>query len=427
MSGRFLSIENLPFCKGCGHHIVSQNLEKTLSSLPDLSPLDVIVVTDIGCIGIIDKQFTTHTVHGLHGRSVALAAGIAMALDNPKKKVVALLGDGGATIGLQHLMEAAQRNIPLTVIVHNNMLYGMTGGQPSGLTPRGFKTPIMPAGKPQAGYDLCRVLHATGAPSVRRLIALGDFSVELADALQVEGFSFVEAVELCPSYGVKFNPNRKLDDIAKEAGIEIGRWQAAEPRPPFRAERHEGRPSLLDGEKPIPARYSSPLKGRYTVILSGSAGEGVQSAAEYLAQAAMACGLHATKKGSYPVTVGVGFSMAEIILSSEPIHFTGISEPDAVLVTSGDGLGKVRGLVEKMRKGVLYIDASLDSPMTGASVAKHDFRGPLGGRSAVFVAVAMLLGRSAVIPLEAFMATLQGSSLGKKLDFDKLQKAARGC
>ncbi len=426
MSGRFLSTENLPFCKGCGHNLVAQNLEKALSSIEGLLPLDVIVVTDIGCIGIIDKQFTAHTVHGLHGRSVALAAGIAMALDNPRKKVIALLGDGGATIGLQHLMEAAQRNIALTVIVHNNMLYGMTGGQPSGLTPRGFKTPIMPEGKPQTGYDLCKVLHAAGAPSVRRLLALGDFSAELADALQVEGFSFVEAMELCPSYGVKFNPNRKLDDIAQEAGIEIGRWQSAAPRTVFRAARQEERKSLLEGEKPIPTRYCTTFSGRYTVILAGSAGEGVQSVAEYLAQAALACGLHATKKGSYPVTVGVGFSMAEIILSSEPINFTGISEPDAVLVTSDDGLGKVRGIIEKMTRGTVYLDSTLDIPTTAASVMKHDFRGPLGGRSAVLVAIAALLERSAVLPLEALLATLRESPLGKKLDFDRLRTAVGG-
>ncbi|HNT28424.1 MAG TPA: thiamine pyrophosphate-dependent enzyme [bacterium] len=423
MNGRFLSTENLPFCKGCGHHIVSQNLEKALSSIEGFAPLDVIVVTDIGCIGIIDKQFATHTVHGLHGRSVALAAGIAMATGNPKKKIIALLGDGGATIGLQHLMEAAQRNINLTVIVHNNMLYGMTGGQPSGLTPRGFKTPIMPDGKPNIGYDLCRVLHAAGAPSVRRLLALGDFSNDLAEALKVPGFSFVEAMEICPSYGVKFNPNRKLDDIAKEAGIEVGHW-AGPAREPYRPATHAAPASLFAAEKPIAARHKASLKERYAVVLSGSAGEGVQSAAEFLAQAALSCGLHATKKGSYPVTVGVGFSTAEILLSPQPLHFTGISVPDAVIATSQDGLNKVRGLVEKMTKGTLYLDASLEAPATKATVVKHDFRGPLGGRSAVLVALTMLLDRAGIMPTDAFLSVLKESSLGKKLDFAKLRQTA---
>jgi 2-oxoglutarate/2-oxoacid ferredoxin oxidoreductase subunit beta len=422
MNGRFLSTENLPFCKGCGHNLVANSLEKALCSIDGLSPLDVVIVTDIGCIGIIDKQFTTHTVHGLHGRSVALAAGISMALDNPDKKVIALLGDGGATIGLQHLLEAAQRNINLTVIVHNNMLYGMTGGQPSGLTPLGFKTPIMPDGKPNIGFDLCKVLHAAGASAVRRFLALGDFSAELTAALGTHGFSFVEAIELCPSYGVKFNPNRKLDDIAKEAGIETGCWEGERTREAYRPSSFDAPSSLFNDEKPIAVRQKASLKERYAVVLSGSAGEGVQSAAEYLAQAAISCGLHATKKGSYPVTVGVGFSTAEILLSPSPIHFTGISTPDAVIVTSSDGLGKVRGLIEKMTAGTVYIDSSLESPQTKAAVVKHNFRGPMGGRSAVLVALTQLLDRAGIMPTEAFLDLLKESSLGKKLDFAKLRQ-----
>lgn len=423
MNNKFLSTENLPFCKGCGHGIVSQNLEKALSSLDGISQLDVIIVTDIGCIGIIDKQFATHTVHGLHGRSVAIAAGISMAMENPKKKIIALLGDGGATIGLQHIMEAAQRNINMTVIVHNNMLYGMTGGQPSGLTPSGFKTPIMPDGKPNTGYDLCKVLHATGATYAQRLLALGDFSAELSEALKVPGFSFIEAIEICPSYGVKFNPNRKIHDIVKEAGIEIGKWHG-EIRDPYRPAKHYDSPSLFDSEKPIPATFATSLKERYAVVLSGSAGEGVQAAAELLAQTAISCGLHATKKGSYPVTVGVGFSTAEILLSPAPIHFTGISTPDIVIATSHEGLNKVRGLIEKMTQGTVYLDASLVEPVTKATIVKHDFRGPLGGRSAVLVALAFIMSRTSVIPQNAFFETIKESSLGKKLDFDKLRQAA---
>lgn len=423
MSGLFLSTDNLPFCKGCGHNIVARNLEKALSSLERFSPLDVVVVTDIGCIGIVDQQFNTHTVHGLHGRSVALAAGIAMAMDDPKKKIIALLGDGGASIGLQHLMEAAQRNVDLTVIVHNNMLYGMTGGQPSSLTPHGFRTPIMPDGKPNAGYDLCKVLLATGAPSVRRLLALGDFSAELADALAVRGFSYVEAIELCPSYGVKFNPNRKLADIVEEAGLEIGHWQGPA-REPYRPAAVTTPTSLLATEKPLEKRYQASLQERYAVVLSGSAGEGVQSAAVLFAQAAISCGLHATKKGSYPVTVGVGFSTAEVLLSPQPLHFTGISVPDAVIVTSADGLAKVGDLIEQMTAGTVYIDASLTTPATRATVVKQDFRRPLGGRHAVLVALTRFLHRSGILPTAAFLDTLRESSLGKKIDFAKLEQAA---
>ncbi len=122
------------------------------------------MVTDIGCIGIIDRQFKAHTVHGLHGRSTALATGISMGLTT-RKEDHRFIGDGGATIGLQHILEAAHRNVNMTVLVHNNMLYGMTGGQPSGLTPCGFKTSTMPDGRPDGGMDICSWPTAPALPA----------------------------------------------------------------------------------------------------------------------------------------------------------------------------------------------------------------------------------------------------------------------
>jgi pyruvate/2-oxoacid:ferredoxin oxidoreductase beta subunit len=422
MSQSFLSTQNLPFCKGCGHHIVAQNTEKALQQIKDLTPMDVVLVTDIGCIGIIDKQYYTHTVHGLHGRSIALATGIALGLANPAKKVLVLLGDGGATIGLQHLMEAAQRNINMTVIVHNNMLYGMTGGQPSGLTPCGFKTPIMPQGKPNPGYDLCQVVHSVGAPYSRRLIALGDLSNELLEAFNTRGFSFIEAMELCPSYGMKFNPNRKLDDIAKEAGLEIKLYTNPE-KEHYQPQLREKLPSLFEAEKPVAVKYKSELKKRYALFLSGSAGEGVQSAAEFLAQAAISCGLNVTKKGSYPVTVGVGFSTSEIIISPEAIKYTGIEHPDAVIANSTDGLGKVRPVIEKMETGKLFLDSSLEAPQTKAKTVKLDYRTPAGARNSSLLAVMHFVKSEGIIPMEALLEVIKASKVGKKLDLEAMQKA----
>jgi pyruvate/2-oxoacid:ferredoxin oxidoreductase beta subunit len=106
-TAKFLTDSELPFCKECGHSLVARNTEKALLKL-DFDPLDVILVTDIGCHGIIDKSFLTHTVHGLHGRSVALAGGISMGISELGKKIVVFIGDGGATIGMQHLIGAIQ-------------------------------------------------------------------------------------------------------------------------------------------------------------------------------------------------------------------------------------------------------------------------------------------------------------------------------
>ncbi|MBN2362619.1 2-oxoacid:acceptor oxidoreductase family protein [candidate division WOR-3 bacterium] len=420
MNKEFISTENMPFCKGCGHGTVAGNIEKAFGRMEGLNPLDVVVVTDIGCIGIIDKQFRTHTVHGLHGRSPALAAGIAMGLSGKKKKVLALLGDGGATIGLQHIIEAAHRNINMTVIVHNNMLYGMTGGQPSGLTPCGFKTPIMPDGKPMKGLDLCKLVHEAGAPYARRLIAIGDFSDAISEAFNVKGFSFIEAMEICPSYGLKYNPTRKLQEIAKEAGLEIKLY---ENKPEFSENVYAVRKnlgSLFDEEKPVAVTHESGLKKRFSVILSGSAGEGIQSAAELLAKAAMSCGLSSTKKGTYPVTVGVGFSTSEVIISPERILFTGIPTPDAVIAVSRDGLTKVKSVIESMKGGNVFLDSSLTAPKTEAEVMTKDFRTPFGAKSAVLYALFYFLSDSKIIPLEALSDQVNVTGLSKKIDTEKI-------
>jgi pyruvate/2-oxoacid:ferredoxin oxidoreductase beta subunit len=424
----FLNTEHLPFCKGCGHSLVARSVQKALSSLPGLSPREVILVSDIGCIGIIDQVSATHTIHGLHGRSAALAAGVSLGLANPDKKVLVFLGDGGATIGLQHLLDAAQRNLDLKVLVHNNMLYGMTGGQPSGLSPKGFKTSIMPTGQAAAGFDLCKMFHSVGAPYTQRLLAMGDFSADLVRAFSTKGFAFVEALELCPSYGVKFNPDRKPLDIARESGIDLVVFTNPEhPVSPF-VRRNPNPDSLLDEVPPIAVTHPAGDGKRFGIILSGSAGEGVQSAAEFLAEAGIACGLNVTKKGSYPVTVGVGFSTAEILIQSNYIHYTGNENPGAVVVTSDDGYKRVRGIMGKLApECVVILDTSIKAtPETQAQVVVTDLRTPMGARNCSLFALFYLLKHRALVPPEALLERVQLSKLGEKIDLRlMMEKAAQ--
>lgn len=408
----FLTTRDFPYCKGCGHHLIARNTVRALETL-DREPLDVILVTDIGCHGIVDRNFATHTIHGLHGRSVALGSGISMGLSEDKD-VVVFIGDGGATIGLQHLLEAARLNIDLTVVVHNNMLYGMTGGQPSGLTPCGFRTVITREGSPYPHHDLCQLVHDAGAPYARRLLGLGDFSGELEEAFGVEGFALVEVLELCTSHGLKLNPELRLRELAKEADYEPGVWIGKE-RPTLRLRAEESRPSLFrrDEVRTTDVRFVSSLEGRLSVVLGGSAGEGAQRAAELFAQAAMASGLHATKKGSYPVTVGVGFSTAELIISREPILYHGISRPDAVIVTSADGLEHNRDRIRRMEGGTVWLEESLEAPETGAKVQLRDFRDRAGPRNAAIYSLLTFVHESGVIPTEAMLAAVRESSIAE--------------
>lgn len=416
----FGTSSDLPYCKGCGHHLIARNTVGALERL-GRSPLDVVLVTDIGCHGIVDRAFATHTVHGLHGRSVALGGGVSMAL-SPGKKVVVFIGDGGATIGLQHLLEAARLNLDLTVVVHNNMLYGMTGGQPSGLTPCGFRTVITEEGSPYPHHDICRLVHDAGAPHVERLLGVGDFSEALCEAFEVDGFALVEVLELCTSYGVKMNPELRLRELAEKAGYEPGRWTAA-PRPTLRLRAKELSSSLLDEDQLTEAvvRGQSALEGQLSLVLGGSAGEGAQRAAELFAQAAMASGLEVTKKGSYPVTVGVGFSTAEVIVSRRPIHYHGISEPDVVIVTSGDGLAHNRARIEGMRRGEVWIDEELEVPETGADVRVRGFRREAGPQNAALYSLLSFVKHSGVFPKDALVSAVKSSSIGRYVPDELLE------
>lgn len=422
----FLTTPDFPYCKGCGHHLIARNTVQALETL-GRRPLDVILVTDIGCHGIVDRGFATHTIHGLHGRSVALASGIAVGAP-VEKEVVVFIGDGGATIGLQHLLEAARLNVNLTVVVHNNMLYGMTGGQPSGLTPCGFRTVITEEGSPYPHHDLCQLVHDAGAPYARRILGLGDFSGELQEALEVEGFALLEVLELCTSYGLKMNPDLRLRQLAQETGYEPRLW-TGETRPAFRSEVHTSRPSLIDAGQiaETDVTFDSSLDGRLSLVLGGSAGEGAQRAAELFAHAAMASGLHATKKGSYPVTVGVGFSTAEVIISRDPILYHGISDPDAVIVTSDDGLANNRARIADMSQGTVWVDQSLeDVPETEAEVRVCDFRERAGPRNAALYSLLSFVGETGVIPKDAMVAAVRESSIAEYVPEELLGMAAGG-
>lgn len=381
--------------------------------------LDVILVTDIGCLGIIDKAFDTHTVHGLHGRSVALASGVSAGIDNPDKKVIVFIGDGGATIGMQHLLDAAHNGYNMTVVVHNNMLYGMTGGQPSEFTPEGFKTPTLPQGASHKGYDICGLVAAAGASYVSRITGIGDISDQLAEAFSRDGFSLVEVMEICTSYGVKSNPGMKLKKLIEESGIEIKVYTDNKPEIYKTPEKNET-PTLLSPSLAIEKEFDHSLDRPVRLFLSGTAGEGVQSAAEMFIRAGMRCGLHGTKKGSYPVTVGVGFSASNLILSPEPIYYTGAPHPDVIIVTSEDGLKFAMNYVLNADENtILMADDSLQIPDTRARVFRKNFREHVGGRNAMVMAMFEYLQKSEIIPFEALQKQF---SIGKIGQNEKLRK-----
>lgn len=423
MSNMFLNTDNLPFCKGCGHDLIARSTNRALEKL-NYDPLQVILVSDIGCHGIIDKSMNTHTVHGLHGRSAALASGIALGNNKAGSKVIVFIGDGGTTIGMQHLLEAARLNLNMTVVVHNNYLYGMTGGQKSGLTPTGFKTTTCREGNPFDSYDICKLAHAAGAAFTSRIAGIGDISDQLALALSVKGFSLVEVLEICPSYGVKLNPKRKLQEIIESSGKKPGEW--TQHREQFVAHQTHKTDNLFKGLPGIKKSFHAYLKKPLSVVMSGSAGEGVQLAAHLLSRSAMLSGLHVTWKGSYPVTVGVGFSTSEINLSPHYIRFHGIQVPDIAIITSADGLAHNREKIEMIESGgKLFIDSSLEVPSTRAEILRYDFRS-MGARNAAIFAVLYFALKTCIIPTASVFTGIEQLGKSKKLPLSKFKEALAG-
>uniref|UniRef100_A0A7C3NAF8 Thiamine pyrophosphate enzyme TPP-binding domain-containing protein n=1 Tax=candidate division WOR-3 bacterium TaxID=2052148 RepID=A0A7C3NAF8_UNCW3 len=415
MDKKLLNSNKLPFCAGCGHHLIAQNTQKALENL-NIDPLDVILVSDIGCHGIIDKFSNSHTVHGLHGRSVALAAGISLGLKNKGKKVIVFIGDGGATIGMQHILEAARLDIDLTVIIHNNMLYGMTGGQASGFTPKGFITTTTPSESKTRNYDICQIALAAKASFVARVVAKPDFSNVIEEALKNEGFSLIETLELCPSYALKMNKGMKLQTILDN----IGEKEFVVKNENYRWDFYtNSTDDLLEKIKKIEKKYESKIDKTLCVQLSGSAGEGVQTAGEAFSYGGIVAGLSVNQRGSYPVTVGVGFSTSEVILSPEDDCTYNVNSPDIIIITSVDGLTVN---IEKLKtfKGKLYLDSSLETPQTEAEIKRYDFR-KFGPKNSSVFSLFYLLKENDIYPIQSFIEGLELANLKDKVEVEKFK------
>lgn len=402
MQATILNDNKMPYCPGCGHTVANKNLSKALAEL-QIDPLDVIAVSDIGCTGLVDPLLTCHTIHGLHGRAAVLAMGIRMGLESPEKKVVALQGDGGATIGLQHLLEAARHNLDMLLVVQNNMVYGMTGGQVSGLSSTGFKNPSTPEEAVPA-YDICALAHSAGAAFSARAFIGGDTIDLWKEAISTPGFSIIEVVEMCPAYGMR--KVKELHEVS-DYGIEISRND----RTPNTLHKEEG-PSLLDGYKPIPKTCDAPLDGRLEVIIAGSAGEAIQSAGDLLATAAITAGLASTKKGDYPITIGTGFSVSEVILSREAIYYTGIEAPDVMIIISEDGLEKVRSRIAPHT--LIIADSKLDLG-DHPNLVTGDFRKIGGIKGAALAATSVWLQDNGLLPLAALIGAARQHKHGDKM------------
>ena len=140
----FKSDQSVRWCPGCGDHAVLNVLHKAMASI-GVAPHMTAVISGIGCSSRLTYYMNTYGFHTIHGRAAAIATGFKVA--NPEMTVWQMSGDGdGLAIGGNHFIHAVRRNIDINMILFNNKIYGLTKGQYSPTSARGFVSKSSPYG-----------------------------------------------------------------------------------------------------------------------------------------------------------------------------------------------------------------------------------------------------------------------------------------
>jgi 2-oxoglutarate ferredoxin oxidoreductase subunit beta len=216
---KYYRLNHLPhmWCPGCGNGIVTSSTVKAIDKL-GLDQDKTTIVSGIGCSSRASGYLDFDTVHSAHGRAIPLATGIKLA--NPELNVIVMTGDGDATaIGGNHFIHAARRNINLTIILFNNSIYGMTGGQYSPLTPLHSKAATAPYGTIERPFNVVELAKGAGATFVARgtTFHAQQLSDVIAQAITHDGFALVEAITACP---IGYGRQNKSGD-----GANMMKWQ----------------------------------------------------------------------------------------------------------------------------------------------------------------------------------------------------------
>jgi 2-oxoglutarate/2-oxoacid ferredoxin oxidoreductase subunit beta len=207
----FLRMDRMPhiWCPGCGIGTTVNCFAHALET-SDLDLQKVAVVSGIGCTGRVAGYVNLDSFHTTHGRAIPFATGLKLA--NPDLKVVVYSGDGDLTaIGGNHFIHAARRNVDMTVILINNFIYGMTGGQVAPTTPLTATASTTPYGNYEQSFNLPYLAESCGAVYVARWTAyhVRHLTKSIKEALGKKGFSFIEVLAPCPTL---FSRRNKLGD-----------------------------------------------------------------------------------------------------------------------------------------------------------------------------------------------------------------------
>ena len=185
------------WCPGCGNFGILKLLEEVLTEL-EFDPKQTVIVSGIGQASKTPYYIDTHMFGGLHGRALPVAT--ALKASNPSLNVIAEGGDGDMYgEGGNHFMHTIRRNPNIVHIVHNNMVYGLTKGQASPTSQKGFKTPVQVKGVSSEPFNPISVALALKAGFVSR-INIGNYAhakIVLKEAFLHKGYALVDIFQPC--------------------------------------------------------------------------------------------------------------------------------------------------------------------------------------------------------------------------------------
>ena len=220
------------WCPGCGDFGIWSSIKQTLTKL-SLPTYQVLIVYGIGCSGNMSNFINCYGFHSLHGRAIPNAAGAKLA--NHKLSIIVAAGDGDLLgEGLSHFIHGARANHDITVILHNNQIYGLTTGQASPTSFKGAKTKSTPSGVIDEPINPSILAISQQAGFVARCFAadINQTSFLIGEGVKHPGFSLIEVLQPCVTFN-KINTYewfrqrvKKLETSASDilTGIKLAQW-----------------------------------------------------------------------------------------------------------------------------------------------------------------------------------------------------------
>ncbi len=193
----FVSDQEVRWCPGCGDYSI---LAQTQKVMPDFGvpKENIVFISGIGCSGRLPYYMNTYGFHTIHGRAPTIATGLKAS--RPELMVWVITGDGDAlSIGGNHLLHSMRRNVDLTMIMHNNRIYGLTKGQTSPTSEFGKRTKSTPMGSVDRPIQPLTIALAAEATFVARTVDTHTEHIQetLEAAGRHRGSSFVEVLQNC--------------------------------------------------------------------------------------------------------------------------------------------------------------------------------------------------------------------------------------